>query len=75
MILHSLFLSFFFFCNYFVYHFRMLCLGCHISASLPSLLMFSATVLDWVPFRISLAQVSWFVQVNFWVVKSQSRRS
>jgi hypothetical protein len=48
----SLFLHFLFYC------FRMLSLGCHISASLPSLLTFSVTVLDWVPFRISLAQVS-----------------
>jgi len=30
-----------------------------MSASLPSLRMFSATVLDWVPFRTSLAQVGW----------------
>jgi len=43
-----------------VHCYRVPCLGCHMSASLLSLRMFSATVLDWVPFRTSLAQVGWF---------------
>lgn len=41
-----------------------------MSASLLSLPMFSATVLDWVPFRTSLAQVGWF-SVGWLVVFTQ----
>jgi hypothetical protein len=55
--------------------FRVLCLGCHISASSPSLLTFFATVLDWVPFRILLAQVSQFVCITGSLWRHQSQQS